>query len=182
MAGAVDEIFELYAAKGSGAYFGERVTQLQHALQTANLARKAHASEEVILAALLHDIGHLLGGEQHDEIGVIDHDTSAIEWLRSRRFSEHLIRLVSSHVSAKRYLTATNPSYRDRLSEASRKTLQLQGGPMSQEEAIAFARSPWLDEILRVRSWDEQAKDPDAEVPGLETYRGMLAAHLASAR
>ena len=175
----VDEIYELYAEKGSGAYFGERVTQLQHALQSAYWAKQANACDELVLAALLHDIGHLLGGGVHDAIGVIDHDKSAIEWLRSRGFSERLIALVSGHVAAKRYLTATNPAYRDRLSEASKKTLVLQGGAMSGEEVAEFAKSPWLDEMLVVRSWDERAKDPDAVVPGFEEYREMLAAHVA---
>ena len=96
----VDEIFDLYAAKGSGAYFGERSHKYQHAVQTAYNATQA-GTEEVVLAALLHDIGHLLGGKVHDEIGVIDHHNSAIGWLRTCGLSERVIALVSGHVAAK---------------------------------------------------------------------------------
>jgi predicted HD phosphohydrolase len=140
----VDEIVALFGEGGSGAYFGERVTQLQHALQSAHCAVQAHADDELVVAALLHDVGHLLGGNLHAEIGVIDHDSSCVEWLRTRGFSERLIALVSGHVAAKRYLVATRPEYRERLSEASTKTLALQGGAMSDEEAQAFAASPYF--------------------------------------
>ena len=160
---------------GSGAYFGERVTQLQHALQAAHCAVLARADEELVVAALLHDIGHLLGGNLHAEIGVIDHDQSCVAWLRERGFSERLIALVSGHVAAKRYLVATRADYRARLSEASTKTLALQGGAMSEAEVKAFAESPYFRDLLRLRSWDEAAKEPEAVVPGLESYVGMIA-------
>jgi phosphonate degradation associated HDIG domain protein len=174
----VDEIVALFGEGGSGAYFGERVTQLQHALQSAHCAVQAHADDELVVAALLHDVGHLLGGNLHAEIGVIDHDSSCVEWLRARGFSERLIALVSGHVAAKRYLVATRPEYRERLSEASTKTLALQGGAMSDEEARAFAASPYFRDLLRLRSWDEAAKDPEAVVPGLDTYRDRIEAAL----
>lgn len=170
----VEEILDLFGRHGSGAYFGERVTQLQHALQSAHCAVQAKADEELVVAALLHDIGHLLGGNYHAEIGVIDHDRSAIDWLRTRGFSERLIELVSGHVAAKRYLVSTLAGYRDKLSEASTKTLALQGGAMSDAEAAAFAESPYFRDLLRLRSWDEAAKDPAAEVPGMDVYAAMI--------
>jgi phosphonate degradation associated HDIG domain protein len=168
------EVFELFGKSGSEAYFGEPVTQLQHALQSAFCAVRAQADDEMIVAALLHDVGHLLGGNVHDEIGVIDHDRSCVEWLQSHHFSPRLIALVSGHVDAKRYLVATNPAYRERLSDASKRTLELQGGPMTEEEAKAFESNPHFKDVLRLRSWDEQAKDPHAVVPGLETYRDLI--------
>ncbi len=169
-----EEIRELYGSQGEGAYFGERVTQLQHALQSADCAVRAGADEETIVAALLHDIGHLLEGEKHDEIGVIDHDRVGEEWLAARGFSPRLVRLVRGHVDAKRYLVATNPAYKERLSEASKQTLALQGGPMNEPECAAFAAEPLFTEMLRLRSWDEQAKDPEAVTPGLDSYEGMV--------
>jgi phosphonate degradation associated HDIG domain protein len=168
------EIEELFGKGGSEAYFGERVTQLQHALQSANLAVKADADDELVLAALLHDIGHLLGGQLDADLGVIDHDRSCLEWLRERGFSARVIELIGGHVAAKRYLVATNPAYRDRLSEASERTLRLQGGPMNQDEIDAFESNPHYKDMLRLRSWDEQAKDPEAVAPGLDTYLGMI--------
>lgn len=171
---AVDEIAALFGQGGSDAYFGERVTQLQHALQTAQLAVAARADDELVAASLLHDIGHLLGGDLHAEIGVIDHDRSCVEWLRRRGFSERLIGLVSGHVSAKRYLVSVNEDYWGRLSEASRKTLELQGGPMSVEEAVLFEENPYFKDVLRLRAWDEMAKDPEIQSPGLESYREIL--------
>jgi len=168
------EIEDLFGKGGAGAYFGERVTQLQHALQTAHLAACAGADDELVLSALLHDIGHLLGGRLDADLGVIAHDQSCVEWLRQRGFSSRVIALISGHVAAKRYLVATNPNYRDRLSEASTRTLRLQGGPMSQEEVTAFESNPHFKDMLRLRSWDEMAKDPEAVVPVLEEYLAMI--------
>src|ERR1700676_3257953 len=119
--GRVDEILGLLKTAGQSAYFGEPVTQLEHALQCAQLARDAAPDEEMIIAALLHDIGHLLEEEglHHDAVGVIDHDAVGAHYLRDRGFSDRVAQLVSGHVAAKRYLTLTNPSYFARLSPAS---------------------------------------------------------------
>jgi phosphonate degradation associated HDIG domain protein len=168
------EISDLFEQGGAGAYFGERVTQLQHALQSAHCAVEAQADHELVVAALLHDIGHLLGGDFHAEIGVIDHDRSCVDWLRARGFSPRLIALVSGHVSAKRYLVAAHPGYRERLSEASKRTLALQGGPMNADEVRAFEAGPYFKDLLRMRSWDEQAKEPEAVVPGLDRYLELI--------
>jgi len=176
----VEEIMTLLAGSASEAYYGEPVTQLEHGLQAAQLARDADADEETILAALLHDVGHLLGheGRIHEKLGVIDHDEAGAQWLRARGFSERLTALVRAHVDAKRYLVATNAGYAARLSPASTETLALQGGPMSPEEAQAFGADPMLKEKLRMRSWDEQAKIPGAAAAPLAEYRAMLLRHL----
>jgi 2-amino-1-hydroxyethylphosphonate dioxygenase (glycine-forming) len=176
------EIRELFEKGGSEAYFGEEVTQLQHALQSAHRATEAGADNEMVVAALLHDVGHLLGGDVHAEIGVIDHDRTCIDWLKARGFSPRLIALVSGHVRAKRYLVATRPDYRGKLSEASKKTLELQGGPMSPAEVRDFEEDPHFREMLRLRAWDEQAKDPVAVVPGLEAYEEQIVAAAAGVR
>jgi 2-amino-1-hydroxyethylphosphonate dioxygenase (glycine-forming) len=176
----VDQILELFETAGQSAYFGEPVTQLEHALECAQLARDAGGDEEMIIAALLHDIGHLLDDEglRDDAVGVIDHDATGARYLRERGFSERVAQLVSGHVAAKRYLTLTNPSYFARLSPASVATLQLQGGPMTAEEAAAFGRDPWFEQKLRLRSWDEQGKLAGWAVAPLSSYRSLLVAHL----
>ncbi len=175
----IEEVVSLFEQGGSQAYFGERVTQLQHALQCAHCATQAGADPELVAAALLHDVGHLLGGNLQADIGVIDHDRSCVEWLRARGFSTRLIGLVSGHVAAKRYLVATQTAYRDRLSEASIRTLALQGGAMSAEEVAAFEAGPYFRDLLRLRAWDEAAKDPSRTVPGLDHYASAIRAALS---
>lgn len=177
----VKEVMDLLEDTGSEAYFGESVTKLQHAVQCAWHAGQAGADEELILASLLHDIGHLFDGEgtiRDQRVGVVNHDAMGAQWLLARGFSERVARLVGGHVDAKRYLTAANPGYLERLSPASMETLRLQGGPMSPADLEAFAAEPALRDILRLRSWDELAKDPNWEGPGLETYRDMMLRHL----
>ncbi len=183
------EIAEVFQSRGADSYYGEAVTQLQHALQAAEAARRAGADDECILAALLHDIGHMLGDNHADDpdsddpnnIGTLDHDVLAADWLRARSFSERVIQLAAGHVAAKRYLVSTNPGYFDRLSPVSRQTLALQGGPMTPAEIREFETNPLLRDMLRVRSWDEAAKDPNAEVPPLDYWAPMIERHLASA-
>lgn len=172
-----EEITDLFARQGEEAYFGEAVTQMAHALQAADWAQRAGADEETVVAALLHDIGHLLEDEQsqrHEEIGVIDHEAVAERWLGARGFSPRLLRLVRGHVEAKRYQVAVNPTYYAKLSETSKQTLALQGGPMSAEEATRFAADPLFQEMLRLRHWDELAKEPEANPPDWSHYEGLI--------
>ncbi len=178
----VDEILGLLEGSASAAYYGEPVTQLEHALQCAQLARDAGASDDLVAAALLHDVGHLLeSGEarRHEEVGVINHDDLGARFLLERGFPPLVAALVRGHVDAKRYLTATNPSYASRLSAASATTLALQGGPMSESEAAAFRGDPLFAAKLRLRGWDEQAKRPGSSVAPLEAYRPLIDACLA---
>src|SRR5258708_30335715 len=152
-----DEILDLLSAAASTEYFGEPVSQLEHALQCAQLARDAGATDEMIIAALLHDVGHLLdteGVDRHSEIGVINHDEMGARYLLERGFSARVAELVESHVDSKRYLTATNPTYSARLSPASTATLALQAGPMNPAHAQAFAADKLLADKLRLRSCD----------------------------
>jgi predicted HD phosphohydrolase len=112
-----------------------------------------------------------------EQVGVVNHDEMGARWLRDRGFSARLAALVGGHVDAKRYLTATNPAYLQHLSPASQETLRLQGGPMAEEEAARFAASPDLKDMLRLRSWDEMAKDASWTGPR-EDYREMMIRHL----
>ena len=162
-------------------YYGEPVSQLAHALQAAQSAREAGANDEFILAALLHDIGHKIDdfrAVRYRDDAVINHDDLGSLWLAERGFSLRLRTLVRGHIDAKRFLMTTNANYAKRLSPASTEKLIHQGGPMSLAEATAFGDSPELKDCLRLRSWDEQAKEPGRLVAPLESYRAMIVTHL----
>jgi 2-amino-1-hydroxyethylphosphonate dioxygenase (glycine-forming) len=181
----INEIFYLLTHKGSGAYFAEPVTQLEHALQAAHHAKINTEDEDVILAALLHDIGHLLEpedftqkSETHNHLGHPDHDKMGGDLLKKLGFGNNIINMVENHVQAKRYLVTTDPDYRSRLSEASKQTLLLQGGPMWPQEVEKFESEQHFDEMILIRICDEMAKEPGMPVEGLEYYREMLERHL----
>ncbi|MBY0507611.1 MAG: HD domain-containing protein [Bryobacteraceae bacterium] len=168
----MDRILKLLA-QAQGAYFGEPVTQLEHALQCAHLAQQAGARPTLVAAALVHDVGHLLG-ESPDEFGEAGHEVLGSAYLRACGLPETLVHIVAGHVPAKRYLTATDPAYHQALSAASQETLRRQGGPMSEAEVAAFRADPLFAEMVQLRLWDEAAKIPGLPVPGLEHYREML--------
>lgn len=179
---AIDRIFQLFEEKGNGAYFGEAVTETEHALQCAHLAELSGAGVAVIAAALLHDVGHLLHGQAEDlaERGIDGrHEHGGAAWLR-RYFGPEVVDPVRLHVAAKRYLCVVEPDYDAALSEASRLSLRLQGGPMSPEEVNGFEREPWFRAAVAVRRWDDEAKVPGLHVPHLEHYRSCLAEVLLS--
>lgn len=176
------ELIGLYRQHGGEEYAGEAITQLEHMVQAAQLAEEQGYDEEVILAAFLHDIGHICvsmqGDNEMDGFGIKDHEEIGAAFLRSKGFSERLIRLVESHVNAKRYLTYSSPEYYNNLSEASKRTLEFQGGMMNSEEASAFEADPLFDLIIRMRRWDEAAKLEDVPVPDLSPYQEMIRRHL----
>ena len=174
----VDDILAAFAEQGRGAYFGEAVTQAEHALQAAHLAETAGASREQVAAALLHDIGHLLHGLPEDiaDRGVDGrHEEAGAAWL-ARHFGPAVAHPVRLHVAAKRYLCAVEPGYREGLSPASRQSLELQGGPFTDEEARRFEQQPHWRSAVALRRWDDAAKVPGLAVPGLEHYRACLQA------
>lgn len=177
-----DEIINLFQSYGGNEYAGEKVTQLEHMYQAAGLAEEQGYDEEVILAAFLHDIGHICVSaekeNQMDGFGIMDHEEVGASFLQQRGFSKRLIRLVESHVEAKRYLTYARPEYYEQLSEASKKTLEFQGGKMSEEEARAFEQYPLFDLIIQMRLWDEAAKMEQQPVGSLDKYRNMIIRHL----
>lgn len=167
----VDEIFALYARRG-GATYGEGVTQSEHALQAAWLAEREGASPELIAAALLHDIGHLLHDFAEDiaDQGVdTQHESLASAWL-SQHFGPAVTEPVRLHVAAKRYLCAVEPGYFDALSQASKLSLKLQGGPMSSYEVGTFRSEPHWQEAVRLRRWDEAAKQPRMRVATFQHF------------
>lgn len=176
------DIINLYQSYGSEEYAGEGVSQLEHMAQAAELARAQGYDSETVLAAFLHDIGHIcVSAGEHETMeqwGVKDHEEIGAQFLQRKGFSRKVIRLVQSHVEAKRYLTFKSPEYYEKLSEASRQTLEYQGGRMSAEEADAFEQYPLFAEIIRLRMWDEEAKVENVELPDLTYYRDLITVHL----
>ena len=169
-------ILELYQTRGPAAYFGERVSMCEHGLQAAHFAQAEAAAEYLVVAALLHDIGHLLEkvpdaiedwrtDARHEEIGA--------RWL-ARRFPPAVCEPVRLHVPAKRYLCATDADYLTRLSAASVHTLGLQGGPMSAAEAAQFRAQPFWQDAVRLRRWDDQGKVAGLRTAQLRDYGTLI--------
>jgi [1-hydroxy-2-(trimethylamino)ethyl]phosphonate dioxygenase len=172
----IDEIFELLQERGHGSYFGEPVSQLEHALQCAHLAEQEGAGPSLVAAALLHDVGHLLHGEDEgvaDTGSDMEHELIGEEWL-SERFGPDVTQPIKLHVAAKRYLCATDPEYLGKLSPASVQSLKLQGGPMTLAEVAEFGANPFANDGVRLRHWDDLAKDPTLTVAPLTHYRPIL--------
>lgn len=176
----VNEIFALYEKHGDEDYIGEPVSQLEQMSQAALLAQNEGADDEVILAAFFHDLGHLCADESGDMdgFGKIDHEKLGADYLRSKGFSERVAALVESHVIAKRYLTYKYPDYYNALSEASKATLQFQGGVMTEPEATEFEQQPDFALMLRLRYWDDQAKMTNQTVSNLTHLKAITLKHL----
>jgi [1-hydroxy-2-(trimethylamino)ethyl]phosphonate dioxygenase len=174
----VDEILQIFENRGDEAYFGEPVSQKEHALQSAHQAEEEGATQSLIVAALLHDIGHLLHGEGEDiaDRGVdARHEDAGEAWL-ARHFPAEVTEPVKLHVAAKRYLCRIDRTYLGQLSRASLQSLALQGGPFTEEEAREFEKHRYHREAVRLRRWDDRAKIPGLMVPELEHYRPALEA------
>lgn len=171
----VAELVDLYARLGDLRY-GENVSQLEHALQTAHHARVDGAPPALIVAALLHDIGHLMQktGENAADLGIDTRHEAIGGGYLARAFAPDVTEPIRLHVAAKRYRVAVDPAYFERLSGASLQSLALQGGPMSQDEITAFLAEPAAQAALRLRGYDEAGKAPDADVAGLDAYRDLL--------
>ena len=179
----VDEILELFNSRGHEAYFGENVSQLRHALQAAALAERAGSRSSLVVAALLHDVGHVVGQVMYglpeniaDEGIDAVHEQVGHAWL-SRRFGPEITEPVRWHVAAKRYLCHREPGYVAQLSPSSVRSLELQGGPFTRAEAEEFEARAYFREAVAIRRWDDAAKVVGLEVPGLGHYRAMIAAH-----
>ncbi|MEP7201275.1 MAG: HD domain-containing protein [Ilumatobacteraceae bacterium] len=175
-----------YSAEGM-AYLGEDVTMIQHQLQAAALA--VGCSDALVVSALLHDIGHVIGrqeGEADATEALADerdahHDSTGARWL-AQWFGPDVTEPVRLHVAAKRYLVATEPDYAVKLSEASVHTLQLQGGPMSAKEVEEFEALQYAQEAVALRRLDEAAKDGSRDAPDVDAYRDLLVRVLAHHR
>jgi len=171
----VDQIFELFEMRGAAAYLGEPVSQTEHALQSAYLAVQEGASDALVTAALLHDIGHLLGPEYDPAECGIDavHEDRGCAWL-APHFGPDVTEPIRLHVMAKRYLCAAEAAYRGLLSAASVRSLELQGGALNAGEAEVFQRNQYAAGAIRLRYWDDKAKIPGLSVPDLGHYSATL--------
>lgn len=183
----IDEIVEtvmaVYRRRGHEAYYGEAVTQLEHAVQSAELARKGHPDDtEFILAAFLHDYGHLCDAEtgEMDGYGTRDHEAVGAAVLGKLGFSEKTTRLVAGHVLAKRYLVSTDSAYFGSLSEASKVTLEMQGGMMTIEARKAFEEDTLFILHIALRKLDEQAKVSGQPAGDTGWIESLMREHLAA--
>ncbi|MGD1861327.1 MAG: phosphonate degradation HD-domain oxygenase [Leptolyngbyaceae cyanobacterium] len=175
------DLFQLYRDRGGSQYGGEAVTQLAHALQCATLADQAGESPELVLACLFHDLGHLVHhlGDDVALRGIDDrHEHRAIPYLQ-QLFSPAVTIPIELHVAAKRYLCAVDADYWAALSPASQRSLKLQGGIFSDEEAEAFIQQPHAPAAVKLRRWDDLAKVPHQATPTLE-YFGAIVASIAT--
>ncbi len=180
---AYDEIQYLYENFGESDYIGEDISQMHHALLTAFVAKQEVSSDhEMIIAALLHDIGHLITLKHSgsiDAFGAKDHEKLGSEFLKSLGFSDRITDVIEGHVNAKRYLCFKNPNYLSKLSHGSLESLKTQGWIMSQEEALNFEKTPYLQDILTLRSFEERGKDPHGEMIPFAAYKDLILEHLS---
>jgi len=170
------EVAQLFEARGMEWYGGEAVSQLEHALQAATFAEREGVEPSLVVAALLHDVGHLLHDlPEHAATEGIDdrHETLGTVWLK-QRFDARVAAPVAMHVEAKRYLCAVDDAYHEQLSPASQLSLQLQGGPLSEGEVRAFAARPHFAAAVQLRRWDDAAKVVGMATPPLEHFAACI--------
>lgn len=168
----LEHLYSLFVEHGHSEYGGEPVTQLEHALQCAHMAEQESAPATLIAAALLHDVGHLLHSLPDDapDRGIDDHhESSAANYLR-KVFPADVWEPIRMHVLAKRYLCSTVPQYLSQLSPPSVISLELQGGPMQANEIALFESSPYFDDALRLRHWDDMGKVVGLATPTLDHF------------
>jgi predicted HD phosphohydrolase len=164
------DVVKLFRTAGDGRE-GETVTHLEHALQCAALARRDRADDEVVVAALLHDVGHLWLSAADE--AAQHHGRRGAELLRPF-VPARVAWLVEHHVVAKRYLCTVDPRYATRLSPASARSLAQQGATLETDERLSLETQPWFADAVRIRRWDDAAKVPDAVCPPLAAYRPLL--------
>ena len=169
-------IRDVFVRRGSDSYLGEEVTMSEHMLQAAALAEAEGADDALVVAALLHDVGHYVDEfSAYSAIDKIDkqHDVVGAELL-APYFDSRVVAAVRLHVAAKRYLCATRPEYSAQLSVASVHSLSLQGGPMSSVEVAEFEKIAGFGDSVRVRMWDDRAKVPRAPTKSFDEYVPLL--------
>lgn len=171
----IDEVFGLYRKYGNADYIGEPVSQLEHMSQSAQLAIDEGYDDEIVLAAFFHDIGHICVMQNQDNsmdgYGVKSHEKIGADFLRAKGFPETIAKLVEYHVQAKRYLTYKYPAYYAHLSEASKKTLEFQGGVMQDEDAEIFQNNPLFETSILIRKWDELAKETNLPIISMDQLK-----------
>ncbi len=168
----VEELRELMEGRGKQSY-GENVTIAEHVLLTAAAAKEAEASESLIVACLLHDVGHWLD-EPDDDFGIHSHADTGAVWV-AERFGSDVSEPVRLHVDAKRYLCAVDPEYHGRLSYASQYTLTQQNGPMTQDEIASFLANPHHEDAVALRKLEDiHGKRTRVPIPEFEHFHPLL--------
>ena len=169
----IQEIVNAFKQRGQESYADEAVTQLEHALQCAQLATEEGAEDSLVLAALLHDIGHILSADKLPESLAEDlhdfHENRGYEWVKTI-FGEEVAGPIRLHVAAKRYLCTQDPTYEAQLSPTSYKSYLDQGGKMDEAEVREFEQDPYWEKSLRLRKWDDRAKKSGWVVPEVSHY------------
>jgi predicted HD phosphohydrolase len=177
MPASTSDLFDLYESKGHEPY-GESITQIEHALQCAVLAQDERVGDAMIVAALFHDVGHLVVGIQNGPnfaIDDVDDDHEAVgARVLSPLFGPGVSQPVSLHVTAKRWRCTREPAYYERLSEASKLSLKAQGGLLSDEDCLRFEEHPGFPDALALRTWDDEGKIVGLEVGRLDDYVGIV--------
>lgn len=176
----VDTIFKYYEDFGEKMYIGESITQIEHMIQSAMIAEEEGESVEIILAALFHDIGHLVAFDKETmgTFGIKNHEVLGANFLRELGIPEIIPDLVESHVYAKKYL-ARLPEYFNKLSHASKSTLVYQGGLLSDEHADAFEQLPNFKNYIKIRLFDDRAKESNVTLKPLAYYKNLLLVYLS---
>lgn len=174
------QVCERFERAGAASYGGEAVSQLTHSLQTADLAREAGADDDLVLACLLHDLGHFWqpsrtrpahdADDRHERFGAA---------IVKAQVSERIAWLIGAHVLAKRYLCTVDPSYFRSLSPVSQTSFRLQGGPLTGTEMTEFTGHRWHEEAVHLRRWDDLAKDPKRPTPRLRDFLPLLRRYFA---
>ncbi len=172
----VNHIEDIFNRRGAESYLGEDVTMAQHMLQAAQFAEEFGAADSLIVAALLHDIGHYKNEIPETALakGINNYHEEAGANFLEDYFPLSVIEPIRQHVCAKRYLCAVKSDYFERLSPASVHTLNLQGGPMNENEVKEFEKNAYLDDCLKLRYWDEDAKDPERIHPQFSYFRALV--------
>ena len=172
----VNHIEDIFNRRGAESYLGEDVTMAQHMLQAAQCAEESGADETLIVAALLHDIGHYKNEIPETALakGINNYHEEAGANFLEDYFPVSVIEPIRQHVSAKRYLCAVKSNYFQSLSVASVHTLNLQGGPMNENEIKEFEKNAYLDECIKLRYWDEDAKDPERAHHPFSYFRALV--------
>jgi len=178
----VDEIFRVFREQGAGAYLGEPVSMTEHMLQSAYAAEQDGVPPRLVAAALLHDYGHFIHEHEEDaaEHGIDTQHEEVAHAFLSKHFGPEIAEPIRMHVAAKRYLCATDPSYLSELSPASIHSLDLQGGPYGAEDVAEFESSPYAEDAVRLRRYDDIGKVAGLVTPDLEHYRPVLEASMRS--
>lgn len=170
----MEQIITLYNSMGNSEYFGENVSKTTHMIQSAIAAMNNDEPDFIILSCLLHDIGHLLEKDNMNGLGVSDHGLIGANYLRELGIQENVCSLVENHVNAKKYLVSKHPEYYNKLSLASKKTLEYQGGKMNTTEMELFEKLPEFHNILKVRYYDDIGKQVGMNIPSIDFFTYLI--------